>query len=272
MPNDFSPELLVDLERLQMQVDNLIKYVCDMFDRAPSIGRSAYLGCHVEDDSAFFDHRIRLIDKFRELLKTHWDGAELRRFEMKLESFPRTIALGCSPVWQNVARCRCWWDARDELQTIERYLGERALEVKSSGVLRGQVCYVDFDRIAELRAVSRKNKRRLDLTGLVALCEELNKCYANGCYISVSILLRAIIDHVYPAFGDFPNFAQAISQTGGSSFKNSMKRLDNVARKIADKYLHEKMQYKVALPNRTQVNFSQELDLLLQKVVEELKE
>ncbi|MBA3611897.1 MAG: hypothetical protein H0W49_03080 [Nitrospirales bacterium] len=50
-----------------------------------------------------------------------------------------------------------------------------------------------------------------------------------------------------------------------------MKRLDSSLRSIADSYLHVQVRSKEVLPTRIQVNFAQELDVLLQEIVRVLR-
>lgn len=132
---------------------------------------------------------------------------------------------------------------------------------------RNQV-YVDETRIRELRALKSSS---FDLTRLVALCEELNKCYQNECYSATAMIARAIIDHIPPIFGT-KTFSEISSNYSGSrSFKESMQHFGNSVRKIADAHLHVQIRSREVLPTRTQVDFSQDLDVLLAEVVRILK-
>jgi hypothetical protein len=132
-------------------------------------------------------------------------------------------------------------------------------------VLRGtNSVFVDESRLEELRNISSPNH---DLRRLLALCEELNICAANGCFHAVAMLTRAIIDHVPPIFG-VNKFSEVASNYAGSkSFKESMEHLANSARKIADAHLHVQVRSKEVLPTRTQVDFSRDLDVLLSEIV-----
>ena len=82
------------------------------------------------------------------------------------------------------------------------------------------------------------------------------------------MLLRAILDHVPPIF-NMQNFSEVANNysNGNRSFKGHMKRLDETARKIADSHLHVQIRSKEVLPTPVQVEFKQELDLLLSEVV-----
>jgi hypothetical protein len=50
-----------------------------------------------------------------------------------------------------------------------------------------------------------------------------------------------------------------------------MEHLDKSLRKIADAHLHPQIRKKEILPNKTQVNFSNDLDVLLSEIVRILK-
>lgn len=122
--------------------------------------------------------------------------------------------------------------------------------------------FVNLDRINQIKSLSSQS---FDFSKLIALCEEVNKCFENECYLSVAMLIRAIIDHVPPIF-ESTNFQNVYAQNGSKSFKDHMVHLDKSSRKIADQYLHGHIRNKESLPNNTQVNFSQDLDVLLSEI------
>lgn len=126
------------------------------------------------------------------------------------------------------------------------------------------ISYINPDRISEL---NRIRNSKFDFTKLIKLCEEINFSFAKGCYLATGMLLRAILDHIPPIFG-YESFAEIANNYGGSkSFKESMTILETSSRKISDSYLHTSIRKKENLPNATQINFSQGLDLLLQEVI-----
>ena len=128
--------------------------------------------------------------------------------------------------------------------------------------------YVDPDRINELKAIPSRN---YDLTKLIRLCEELNICFAGECYLSMAMLTRSILDHVPPIFG-WTNFSEvANNYAGAKSFKEAMQNLGNSSRKISDYYLHSQIRKSETLPNVTQIDFSNNLDLLLGEIVRVLR-
>ncbi len=126
---------------------------------------------------------------------------------------------------------------------------------------------VDPGRISDLRAISSP---QFDMAKLVRFCEELNVCWKNGCFLAVAMLTRAMLDHVPPIFTS-PSFSDVASTHGGKSFNEAMRFLDNSSRKIADSHLHGQIQSKESLPNKTQVDCRNALDMLLAEIVRLLK-
>jgi hypothetical protein len=137
----------------------------------------------------------------------------------------------------------------------------RQKEIKLNTVSRA---YVDPNRINELKSISSD---KYDLRKLVRLCEELNICFAEECYLSIAMLTRSILDHVPPIF-DLSKFSElANNYPGAKSFKEAMQNLENSSRKISDHYLHTQIRKSESLPNMTQVDFSNNLDFLMAEIV-----
>jgi hypothetical protein len=127
--------------------------------------------------------------------------------------------------------------------------------------------YVDEARIADLRTLEAD----FDFRKLIALCQELNQCYRAQCYHAVAALTRALIDHVPPVFG-FSTFGEVVNNYAGTrSFKDCMRQLDEMARKIADTHLHTVIRDSEVLPTRVQVDSSQGVDVLLAEVIRRLQ-
>ena len=122
--------------------------------------------------------------------------------------------------------------------------------------------YVDKKRFQELK----KKKGKLDFSRLIQMLSELDHAFSVGNYISVILLVRAILDHIPPVFG-LNTFTEVANNYGTKSFKDSMSHLENSSRKIADSYLHTKIRNKESLPNKTQVNFSNDMDVLLAEII-----
>ncbi|MDD4910507.1 MAG: hypothetical protein PHR44_07530 [Candidatus Omnitrophica bacterium] len=130
------------------------------------------------------------------------------------------------------------------------------------------VKFVNEDRIKELQSI---NSKEFDLSKLIKFCEELNMAFENEAYFSVILLTRAIIDHVPPLL-NVKNFTEVANNYNGTkSFKESMLHLENSSRKIADSCLHSQVRKREVLPTVTQVDFSNDLDVLLSEVCRILK-
>jgi hypothetical protein len=128
--------------------------------------------------------------------------------------------------------------------------------------------FVDSTRLRELSAVEHPS---YDLKKLIRLCEELNLCFENGAYLAVAALTRAVLDHVSPIF-NCASFAEvANNYGGGKSFMKSMLHLERSARNIGDAHLHTQIRKSETLPTETQVNSSNDLDVLLAEIVRLLK-
>ena len=149
---------------------------------------------------------------------------------------------------------------------IEQLKHELDSEVSIAPVKLGSPMgdYVHQSRINELAAIDSK---KFDLIKLIQFCNELNSSRRDGNLFSIIILCRAIIDHVSPIFGVKTFNEVANNYAGTKSFKESMERLNNSSRQIADQHLHTQIRSSEVLPNITQVDFSNDLDLLLSEVV-----
>ena len=124
--------------------------------------------------------------------------------------------------------------------------------------------YVDPSRLAEIRGA---NIAKWDLRRLAQLCGELNIAHENDCPMTIAMLVRAIVDHVPPIFSARTFSEVANNYAGTRSFKGSMQKLHESLRHIADAHLHTQIRSRESIPTATQVNFSQELDVLLQEVI-----
>lgn len=123
--------------------------------------------------------------------------------------------------------------------------------------------FVAPDRISEIETIRNP---RFDTRRLVLMCRELSECAHRGNAHATIMLLRAILDHVPPVFGQ-PTFAGVINNYSGSrSFKEAVGNLDQFGRKIADLLLHGTIRKSETLPTMTQVHFGPPLDLLLAEV------
>lgn len=154
----------------------------------------------------------------------------------------------------------------------DRFEKEYELEIKDNNQEASNLPefdYVDKSRIDELKSIA--NNGKYDLTKLFRLIEELNYNWNESNYYSTAMLVRSLIDHIPPIF-NCKKFSEVCNNYKGSkSFKEATQNLQLSLRNIADSHLHSHITEKEMLPNKTQVNFSNTLDLLLAEVVKNLK-
>lgn len=167
--------------------------------------------------------------------------------------------------------------ARSSLATVQEYRGliqgavnhlRRRPGITSQPIAFSKPVFVDLSRLAALRAAKPS---QWDLTRLIRLCEELNIAYSNDSFMSVAMLVRAILDHVAPMLGKQTFADVANNYSGPSSFKKSMQNLQLSLRNIADAHLHVPIRQKEVLPTGQQVDFHKDLDVLLGEIVRTLK-
>lgn len=127
---------------------------------------------------------------------------------------------------------------------------------------------INPERIKELENLL---SRDFDLTRLIQYCKEINDNFQRGNYLSVIGNCRSIINHVPPIFG-YEKFNEVANNYGGKSFQKNMKHLNISMRSIADGYVHETIRKKENIPNETQIDFSQDLDLLIAEIIRKLQE
>ena len=139
--------------------------------------------------------------------------------------------------------------------------GQEATE--GVAVEEGGEYFINLDRIKELSEIKSDE---FDFSRLLQLCHEINDNYSRNNYLSVAMIGRSIINHVPPLFG-FDTFNQVANNYGNRSFKGVMNHLNNTMRSIADSYLHDTIRKKENVPNSNQVNFSQDLDVLLSEII-----
>jgi hypothetical protein len=128
--------------------------------------------------------------------------------------------------------------------------------------------YIDPVRLKSIKEITNAN---YDFSRLIEMLDELNQCFEAENFIAVIFLLRAVLDHLPPIF-NCKSFAEVSNNYSGTkSFKDSMKRLDESSRKIADSFLHTHIRKSESLPNRTQVDFTNDLDVLLAEIIRIIK-
>jgi len=154
------------------------------------------------------------------------------------------------------------YEAKAELDALLPEI-EDALETlnEAGAPIRG--CIVDPALIARL---SELKSARLDVTSLAQMCREINSSYTHGNVLGTVLLMRTVLNHVPPAFGN-DTFAQVLAGMG-KSLKESFEHLENGLRKIADFHAHRKIEQTETYPSMAQVEpFKPQFELLLQQVV-----
>ena len=141
------------------------------------------------------------------------------------------------------------------------------IKPKKPIIKSGTYNFVNPTRIKELKGLKNTD---FDTSKLVRFCEELNTVFACKCYLSTAMIVRAIIDHVPPIFKK-NTFIEVVNNHGSKSFKDSIKNLNNSSRKISDSHLHTQIRKMEVLPNSNQVDFSNDLDVLLAEIYRVLK-
>lgn len=128
--------------------------------------------------------------------------------------------------------------------------------------------YIDSSLIEELSRIQSKN---YDLTKVVQFCKEINGTYSAGYFISLALLIRALINHIPPIFGQ-QTFQQVVSQATKSR-KELFKQLDDVARDVGDLHSHDTIRHKENLPTKKQLEpFKPNIEFLLQEIINKLHE
>ena len=141
-----------------------------------------------------------------------------------------------------------------------------ASSIEHKGVAGG--VFVDLSRIDELRYM---DSDEFDLTRLVRLCEELNSSLDHGNLIATGLLVRTILDHVPPLFGQ-RNFTEVANNYAHRAIKKSLQTLDSSVRYVSDSLLHQQIRKSESLPNRVTVDSARDLDVLLAEVARILRE
>ena len=92
---------------------------------------------------------------------------------------------------------------------IENYK-ERLLieETKNGSGISFSALFINNNRIKELRNIEQT---KFSTKKLIKYCEEINICFATNCFLSLIMLIRAIMDHVPPIF-QCKNFGSVVNR------------------------------------------------------------
>lgn len=157
-------------------------------------------------------------------------------------------------------------------ELIERI--QKALEISltelSEFAARGDPGDV-FVAVEVIDALRQCRNTKYDIAKVVRFCEELNSSFAAGNYLASILLIRALLNHVPPVFGQ-NTFQQVVSQTA-RSVRELLKPLEEIARDVADLHTHALIRHKENLPTKNQVEpFKANVEVLLHEVIAKLQE
>lgn len=157
-------------------------------------------------------------------------------------------------------------DLRAQLSVVIDALREAAEDPDYAATVAANQAFLDQETLARLKAVESTS---LDCSRLIAMCEELNDAYARANYISATLLIRAIMNHVPPVF-QAQTFAQVVANAG-RSVKHILGRLEQEARPVADLHTHILMRASEGIPSKNQLEpYKAPFEVLIHEVIAHL--
>lgn len=153
------------------------------------------------------------------------------------------------------------------LPGIRPYINDAIFENLNSIGTKGGRNFIADKRIRELASLK---SGKFDFSKLIELCREINVNYAHDNYFSVSLLVRTILNHVPPIFGEtrFDKVVENYKAEGNArSFKKHLENLQDSDRKVADGHAHSLISGKEVLPTEIQIDCRSDLDMLLAEII-----
>ena len=160
------------------------------------------------------------------------------------------------------------YDASAELDALFPDI-EDALEVfDETGISAGaNLWIIEPSLMTKLEEVESSS---MDVASLVRMCREINSSYSHGNILATALLMRTVLNHVPPVFGQ-ETFEQVMANSG-KSLKDSFGHLENGLRKVADFHAHRKITSSESYPSAAQVEpFKPQFELLIQQVMARTK-
>lgn len=142
-----------------------------------------------------------------------------------------------------------------------------AFEIPSGAVPANTSLYVNEGVTASIKA--KESRSKWDCTKLLGLINELNYNYALGHGYAVLALLRAIVDHVPPIFGENTFRAVANNYSWGKTDKQHMKKLLDYT-PLGDDALHRQISSDVDVLSIADAPPRQWINRLLQECAKQL--
>lgn len=154
-------------------------------------------------------------------------------------------------------------ELRANLYIVIDQLNEVAKDPNYALQAAANAAFLDAAILLQLKAVGNA---KLDPCKLVRMCEELNDSYARGNFVASLLLIRAIMNHVPPAFGA-KTFAEVVAQSS-RSIKAILARLNDDAKPLADLHTHFLMGANDHLPTKNQIEpYKASFEILMQEVL-----
>lgn len=155
-----------ELQSLLEKTYALAEYTRTRFDSAPIQLAHRSHPDHVENQRQFCSQRDELRRNVKRVLDSHFGPMEYHRFTARLERRSPTVAPGHSPVWKGSVRCRCWWDARDELLEMASHFEELMSDIEQKQQnypeLEGRPVMTTILFLAADPSATAQNRLRLD--------------------------------------------------------------------------------------------------------------
>jgi len=160
------------------------------------------------------------------------------------------------------------YDLRAKLFCVIDYLREASENPNYQKEAVNNATFLNIGVLLELKAIETK---QFDTTKLVKFCEEINDSYNRANYLSCSLLIRAVMNHIPPIFG-FAKFSQVVASSG-KSVKAVLSNLQDQARPLADLHTHILIRSKEQLPSKHQIEpYKASFEILIQEILVKLHE
>lgn len=140
------------------------------------------------------------------------------------------------------------YDLKANLVVAIDYLRDAIENSRYESDIVRNATFLDPQLISQLKSVQLGS---FDVGKLIRFCEELNDAYGRGNYLACILLIRAVMNHVPPIFGE-KTFAHVVAKQG-RSVKAVMSRLEDEARPIGDLHNHALIRSREPLPSKHQV-------------------
>lgn len=163
---------------------------------------------------------------------------------------------------EQVLRCATFLEALERMfqfrgqSTYVGSFGESATQTTQANA------YINPERISQLRELKH---HKYDFARLIQICVEINFNYSNKNYLSVSVLLRMLVDHVSPIFNQ-TDFAAVVANWKGRSQKELFGKLEE-CKQISNVAIHAQISSKEILPNEQQIHFMHSIDALIGEII-----